>query len=178
MNRRVPALVAGAFVAGALAGALAIDSAARPTRASVPSTYANGLYGFSLVPPALGKVEPGSGGQTALFFGPPRNGFASNLGVMVQNVKMTLDDYVKLSRDQFEQGGLKVSSETRTKVSGRDAVVWEYEGAAQGRKLRWIAQAVVDGERVFLITGTCTRDEYEAAAKEFRASLDSFRISD
>jgi hypothetical protein len=171
------ALAAG-FAAGALVTVASTDAFARPVRVPAPSAYTNGVYGYSLVPPTFAKADPESSSQTAMFFAPARNGFACNLGVMVQTVKMTLDEYIKLSRGQFEQGGLKVSAETKLKVSGRDAVFWEYEGSAQGRKLKFMAQAVVDGDRIFLITGTAPRDDYEAASKEFKASVDSFRIAD
>lgn len=170
--------VAAGFAAGALFTVAATDALARPVRPAAPSAYTNGVYGFSLTPPVFAKADPDSVTQPAMFVAPAKNGFASNLGVMVQSVKMTLDDYMKLSRDQFTQGGLKVLAETKQKVSGREAVLWEYEGSAQGRKLRFMAEAVADGDRIFLLTGTATRDEYEAVAKEFRASLDSFRIAD
>jgi hypothetical protein len=57
-------------------------------------------------------------------------------------------------------------------------VLWEYEGASQGRKLKFMALAVVDADRVFLVTGTSTQDDYEALSKEFRASIDSFKIQE
>jgi hypothetical protein len=168
----------GAFAAGAVLTLAATDALARPARAAAPSSYSNGVYGFSITPPAYPRVEKDSGTQTAMFFAPGKNNFAGNLGIMVQTVKMTLEDYVKLSRDQFEKGGLKVGTEAKMKVSGRDAVLWEYEGASQGRKLKFMALAVVDADRVFLVTGTSTQDDYEALSKEFRASIDSFKIQE
>jgi len=176
MTPRTILAALGAFVAGAALTLAATDALARPARAAAPSSYSNGAYGFSITPPAFPKVEKDSGTQTAMFFAPGKNNFAGNLGVMVQTVKMTLEDYIKLSRDQFEKGGLKVGTESKVKVSGRDAILWEYEGAAQGRKLRFMALAVVDADRVFLITGTSTQDDYETLSKEFKASIDSFKI--
>lgn len=166
----------GAFAAGALLTHAATEALARPARPAAPSAYTNGAYGYSLVPPTFPKAEKDSGAQTAMFFAPGKKGFASSLGIMVQTVKMTLDDYSALSREQFEKGGIKVGSETKLKVSGRDAILWEYEDASQGRKLKFMALAVVDAGRVFLVTGTSTRDDYESLAKEFKASLDSFKI--
>jgi hypothetical protein len=178
MTTRTIFAALGAFAAGAAFTLAATDALARPGRAAAPSSYTNGAYGFSLVPPAFPKADKDSGAQAAMFFAPGKNGFASNLGVMVQTVQMKLDDYVALSREQFEKGGLKVTGETKLKVSGRDAVRWEYEGAAQGRKLKWTAMAVVEGDRVFLVTGTSTQGDYAALSQEFKASLDSFKILD
>jgi len=178
MTSRTILAAIGAFAAGAVLTLAATDALARPGRAAAPSSYTNGAYGFSLVPPTFAKADPDSGVQAAMFFAPGKNGFAGNLGVMVQTVKMTLDDYVALSRDQFDKSGIKISAETKRKVSGREAVLWEYEGAAKDRKLKWMAMAVVDGDRVFLITGTSTRDDYDALSQEFKASLDSFKILD
>jgi len=176
MTPRTILVALGAFAAGAVLTLAAPSALARQTRPAVPSSYSNGVYGFSITPPAFPKVDKDSGTQTAMFFAPGKNNFAGNLGVMVQTVKMTLEDYIKLSRDQFEKGGLKVGTESKVKVSGRDAILWEYEGAAQGRKLKFMALAVVDADRVFLVTGTSTQDDYEALSKEFKASIDSFKI--
>jgi hypothetical protein len=176
MTTRTILAALGAFAAGAVFTLAATDALARQSRVAAPSMYTNGAYGFSLVPPTFAKAEKDSGSQAAMFFAPGKKGFAANLGVMVQNVKMTLDEYVALSRDQFEKSGIKITTEAKLKISGRDAVLWEYEGAAKERKMKWMALAVVDGDRVFLITGTSTQDDYEALSKEFKTSLASFKI--
>ena len=166
----------GAFAAGAALTLAATDALARQSRVVAPSAYTNGLYAFSIVPPDFAKADKDSANQTAMFFAPGKNGFANNLGVMVQNVKTTLDEYIARSQEQFKQGGLKTAVETRLKVSGHDAVLWEYEGATKDRKLKFLSLAVVDRDRVFLITGTSTLDDYDALSKEFRASLSSFKL--
>jgi len=170
--------VLASFVAGALVALAASDAVARAAPPAAPSAYSNASYGFSIVPPAFPLVEKGMGAQAAMFFAPVKDGFSGNLGVMVQNVKMSLDEYVKLSTGQFKQADFKVTTDVRKKVSGRDAAFWEYEGSPQGRDLKWMALAVVDGERIFLITGTSTAGEYEALSKEFKASIDSFKLTD
>lgn len=166
------------FAAGAVAALSAADALARPGRAAGPSAYTNGVYGFSITPPTYPKVEKDSATQAAMFFAPAKNNFASNLGVMIQTSKMSLDEYIKTSQDQFKEANLKVTAENKVKVSGRDAVVWEYEGKAAEKELKFMALAVVDGDRVFLVTGTATSADYESLAKEFKASLDSFKILD
>lgn len=178
MNRRTILTGLVCFAAGAVAALSAADAVARPARAAVPSGYTNGVYGFSIVPPTYVKVEKDSATQAAMFFAPAKDGFASNLGVMVQTTKMTLDEYIKTSQNQFKEASLKVTAEKKVKVSGRDAVVWEYEGEAAGKKLKFMALAIIDGDRVLLVTGTSTGADYDALSKEFKASLDSFKLLD
>jgi len=178
MNLRTIFAGLACFAAGAAIALTAADAFARPARAAVPAAYANSVYGFSLVPPSYPKVERDSATQAAMFFAPARKGFASNLGVMIQTTKTTLDEYVALSKGQFKQADLKIVTENRVKVSGKDGVIWEYEGSAQGRDLKFMALAVADGDRVFLVTATAPQAEYEVLSKEFKASLDSFKILD
>ena len=166
------------FVSGAVVALTATSGFAGPARAAKPSQYTNAVYGYSIVPPAFAKAEKDGAAQTVSFFAPARKGFATNLGIIVQMVKMTLDEYCDLSTGQFKQAGLKIVSETRKKVSGKNAVLWEYEGTLQQGELKWIALAVIDTDRVFLITGTTTPAEYAQVEKELRASLDTFAIEE
>ena len=164
------------FAAGAAAALTASEAAARP--APAPSVYTNDVYGFSIVPPAFPKAGKDAGGQAAMFFAPVRNDFASNLNVIVQAAKMTIDEYIALSVGQFKELNIKVTTEKRIKVSGRDAALFEYEGKTQGLEMKWMALAVADGGRIFLVTGTAAAADYDAVAKEFKASLESFKLSD
>ncbi len=178
MNLRKILAGLACFAAGAVFTVAAGDAFARPGRAAVASAYTNGTYGFSITPPTYPRVDKDAATQAAMFFAPAKNAFASNLGVMIQTTKMSLDDYIKTSQEQFKEASLKVSSEKKVKVSNRDAVVWEYEGEASGKKLKFMAMAVVDGDRVILITGTASGEDYESLSKEFKASLDSFKLLD
>jgi len=167
----------GSAAAGAVLALAATEGLARQEKAARPSAYANGVYGFSIQPPAVPRAAKDSVLQAAMFFAPARDGFAPNLNVMVQEVKMSLDEYCTLSRGQFKQAGLKVRSEARKKVSGRDAVLWEYEGELQGRAMKWTSLAVADTDRVYLVTGTSTMDD-ESLSKEFKASLETFKLAE
>jgi hypothetical protein len=178
MNLRTIFAGLACFAAGAVFALTTTDALARPGRAAVPAAYSNSVYGFSIIPPTYPKVEADSATQAAMFFAPAKGGFASNLGVMIQTTKMSIDEYVKLSQTQFKQADLKIVSENKLKVSGRDAVLWEYEGTAKDRELKFMALAVADKDRVFLVTATAPKPEYEALAKEFKASLNSFKIED
>jgi len=176
MKASVLAFVLGAFAAGAVACSSA-RTAPPPAPAAGP-IYSNAAYKFTCVPPAFPKAEANASQTVASFLAPPHDGFSSNVGIIVQSVKMTLDEYVDLSKKQFKQMELNAVSENKVKVSGRDAVVWEYEGVQSKRKFKWLAMAVIDGDRVFLLTGTALASDYEQVAKEFKACLDSFKIED
>ncbi len=169
--------VAAAFGAGAFAGAAATEALARPGRATGPSQYTDGTYNFSLVPPAFAKVEKDAAHTVATFFAPTRDNFAANLVVIVQRVKTTLDQFVENSKGDLQKLGLRAVVERKLKVSGRDAVYWEYESAQQRRPLKVISLAVLDGERLFVVNGTSLAADADAQ-KQFKAGVDSFRIAD
>jgi hypothetical protein len=167
----------GSAAAGAVLALAATEGAARQDKAARPSQYTNGVYGFSIQPPTFPRAGKDSALQAAMFFAPARNGFAANLNVMVQQVKMTLDEYCALSKGQFKQAGINVLSEARKKVSGRDAVLWEYEGELQGRAMKWVSLAVAETDCVYLVTGTSPQED-DAQSKEFKASLESFKLAE
>ena len=168
--------VLASFAAGAAFALTASEAAARP--APAPSLYTNDVYGFSLIPPAFPKAEKAAGGQAAMFFAPVRKGFATNLTVIAQATKLSIDDYIALSKSQFKELNISVTSEKRVKVSGRDAALFEYEGQAQGTDMKWMALAVADGDRILLVTGTALAADYDSVAKDFKASLESFKLAD
>ena len=170
--------VVASFAAGAFVALAAADAVARPAPAVAPSLYTNDVYGFSIIPPAFPKAEKAGAGQAVMFFGPVRKGFANNLNVIVQAAKMSIDEYIELSKGQFKELKIKLSSEKRLKMSGREAALFEYEGEAQGRDMKWMALAVSDGERIFLVTGTAAAEDYDTVSKEFKASLESFKLPD
>jgi hypothetical protein len=166
------------FAAGAAIAGTAAEVLAGPALRAKPSGYTDERYGYTMLPPAFARADKDSVATLATFFAPSRKGFASNLGVMVQNVAMTLDQYRELSIGQFKQSNFKVLTETRKKVGEKDAILWEYEGALQGRELRWMALAVADTDRIFLLTGAAPKDEYDQVAPEFKISLDSFKLGE
>lgn len=177
MKPSVLLAVAAAFAAGAFAGAAGADALARPGRAAGPSQYTDGTYNFSLVPPAFAKVEKDAAHTVATFFAPTQDNFAANLVVIAQRVKTTVDQFVENSKGDLQKLGLRAVVEKKLKVSGRDAVYWEYESAQQRRPLKVFSLAVFDGERLFIVNGTSLASDADVQ-KQFRASLDSFRLAD
>lgn len=137
--------------------------------------YKDPRFNFTLEPPAF-QVGAEDSVTPVMFFAPPEDGFASNLNVQVQATPMSLKEYGDLSRGQFKQMNLKVLAEKELKVSGRDAVFWEYAGKMQGRELRFLSLAVQDKGRVYLLTATASEDGFKKHEKALRASIDSFKL--
>jgi len=178
MKATTAAVAAGSFALGALLALGAGDLLARNAPAALPSVYTDARYNFTITPPNFPKGEKDTSGLAASFFGPGKKGFAPNLGITIQNVAMSAKDYAELSNGQFTQAGFKVLSQTDRKVSGRDAVLWEYEGKTQNHELTFYGLAVCDKERVYLITATAPKSEWATLGPEFKAAIDSFKLED
>lgn len=157
---------------------LAAAALALPARDPKPSVYTDGTYGFSIQAPAFPKAPASASVSLAIFSAPAEDGFGSNMNVVVQNVAVTLDEYREASLGQFKTAGMKVNSETRSKISGHDAVVWDYEGTLQGRELRWLAAVIGTKDRIFLVTCTALKKHFQKNEKEFRKSLESFKLAE
>ena len=139
------------------------------------TVYKDARYGFSIEAPAFAAAEAASV-TPVMFFAAPENGFAANVNVSVQTTPMTAKEYAELSREQFQQMKFEVVSEKELKVSGRDALLWDYRGRAQGLDLHWLALAVADKGRVFLVTATSTADAFPKHEKAFHAALRTFSL--
>lgn len=141
------------------------------------SHYVDETYGFSLDAPRFPEVAGASNIIAAIFQGPAHGGFVSNVNVLVQRMKTTKAAYREQSLDQFKQGGFRVKSERELKVSGRDAIEYDYEGKfGGGRDLRFLSVAVIDADRVVLVTCTATADDFPAVEAEFRACVASLKL--
>jgi hypothetical protein len=141
------------------------------------SEFRDAQYGFVLSPPEFARL-PDRGNMTRMVVsGPPESGFAPNVNVMVQNLKTTRDDYRKMSEAQFQAAGVTLKSATNRTTSGLPALVLEYEGAPGGRKLRFLALAVIQPERVLLVTYTATAEAFASLEAGFRKSMDTFEVS-
>lgn len=146
-------------------------------RTAKPSTYVDGTYGFSLNTPRFPLIEKK---PVTVFqaFAPPKNNFEANLNAQVQLMNMDRAQYRALSTRQFKKSGWKINSDKDATVSGHDAILWDFEGMDDGIEYRWLALAVIDKPRVFLVTCVALKKDFEASEKEFRASLDSFRLAE
>lgn len=157
------------------AGALALPHG--PT-GPAPSSFTDGLYGLSIRPPRFSEPADGASVTRAFFAAPPSSNFAANVNVFIQKRTTTLDEYLKTSAEEFERLKFKMISETRGKVSGRDAVTVDYEGTLQGRELRWHAVVVVEKTRVIQVTCTALKTNFEDYEKEFKDCLESLSLAE
>ena len=165
MRRAVLVVLAAAVGAGAAWAA----AARRPT------VYQDGLYGFSIQAPAFPMAPPGAMVVPVMMTAPAEDKFAANVNVMVQQVALSRDGFRQLSLAQFKQAGFKVNVDRDLTVFGKDAILWDYEGSAGGRDLHWLALAVIDTERVFLVTCTALKDAFPKYEQEFHTCVNSFR---
>jgi hypothetical protein len=175
MSSRRTAVAVSAAVILATGAFLAYAQAAKEP---AKSSYANAQYGFSMEPPVFPEVPEDMNIVVALFSAFPKNGFSSNLNVVVQRLKTTADGYAKLTKTEFEALGITVVSEKRLKVSGRDALLLHYKGKMGGRDLQFLALAVIDADRVFLATCTALDADFNTVEPAFRACLESFRLAE
>jgi hypothetical protein len=139
------------------------------------SEYIDAAYGYRLTPPSYGvSREPMV--MTAVFFAPPKNGFAANINVQVQRPGVSWEEFQTLSARQLEASGFEVSSREPRKVGENRAVEWLYSGELQGRRMRFIGLAIEKGEQVFLLTATALESSFAEHEKAFREALSSFRF--
>jgi hypothetical protein len=167
MRRAVLVVLAAAIGAGA---AWAAAVAARK-----PTVYQDGLYGFSIQAPAFPVAPPGATVVPVVMTGPAEDKFAANVNVAVQQVALSRDGYRQLSLAQFSQAGFKVNADRDLTVFGKPAILWDYEGSAGGRDLRWLALAVIDTDRVLVVTCTALKDAFGKYEQEFHTCVNSFR---
>lgn len=141
------------------------------------SEFRDADYGYTLAVPAFAKPAEGQAVARLFVSAPPDGGFASNINVSVQRLKTTRDAYLELSEAQFRAAGLRIRSKENRSVSGRPAILLDYEGTMDGHALRWLALAVVLSDRVILATCTATAASFEKVEPEFRKSLGSLKLS-
>lgn len=128
--------------------------------------------GFAIRPLA---ENPGEGGTRVLIMAmTPKNGFASNVNVHVQPYADSLEDYIKLSKKQFTQSGLKVIKESKPT---KNSVIFEYTGSMQGKDLHYYARVIHAKGRVFLATATALESSWLADSEELRSCVDSLSTS-
>ena len=158
------------LVAGSSAVAFQQGAARRPV-------FTDDVYGFSIEAPRYRGVEPNTPSVRLVVSGPIANGFAPNINVTVQAVSTTLKAYIEQSQGQLNQGGLKLNGQRELKVSGRDAVEFDYEGELKpGLRLRFLSVAVVEKGRVVLATAPTPTDLFPGVEAEVREALASFQI--
>ena len=143
--------------------------------AALATDFHDTQYGFSLTPPAFDGLPEGQSVVRLAVSGPAQNGFSPNVNVTVQSIKTTRDAFVELSESQFKTANFTIRSKQNRLVSGRPAVLFDYEGSFGGPTLRFLALAVVLPERVLLVTCTSLASSYSTHEREFKRSINSSR---
>jgi hypothetical protein len=128
------------------------------------------ISGFSIAPleAPLGLTPL----QALVMFMPATNGFAANVNVQIQPYGETIDDYLTVSIQQCKDAGFKVLQQNATE---KTAVVFEYAGDMEGRRLHWYARAQKTTGKVYLVTATAPEDQWDRLAPQLKACVDSLR---
>ncbi|MCG3138387.1 MAG: hypothetical protein HJJLKODD_02250 [Phycisphaerae bacterium] len=140
-------------------------------------TYNDARYGFTIQTPNYPAVPTGETVIPIMTFAPQVNGFCPNMHVMIQAQTVTADQYAQLTRDEFKTAKFSINSERTFKVSGRDALLWDYQGVQDSIDLRFLALAVIDTDKVYLLTAAAPPTEYPKYEAEFKACLESFQLA-
>jgi hypothetical protein len=143
------------------------------------SHYSDEVCGFSLDLPGFPMVDPGLSAYTAAFSAPQVGGFSNTVRLAVHRVKTSREQYRPVLRNDAKARGYKIRAERDLEISGRQAVDFECEAKdPQGRDLRYVTLVVIDRDRVIHITCTALADGFPKVEDEFRACLDSFKLSE
>lgn len=163
-----PRFFLGTLLGGLLGAGLVQQSA---------SEYRDAHYGFKISPPPFAVEGAPRNRLVAQFFAVPENRFNANMNINVQIPGMSLDDFINVSRAQFETAGFEILDARRFMVGEHNAVEWSYAGKTRDLDLRFLARAVERGDQVFLITCTGLRDSFDRYEEQFKASLESFTFT-
>jgi PsbP len=128
--------------------------------------------GFSVA--ALDLASSEATYQPLIMCLPVRDGFAANVNVQIQQpYQGTIEDYIKLTMEQFKEAKIKVLEH---KVLGKSTALFEYTGESQGHAVHWYARAMKSGNKVYLITATDSAANWSKEADRLKACVDSFRV--
>ena len=141
------------------------------------SEFKDTQFGYSVSPPEFSGPAPGSVATRVNVLAAPENGFSSNMGVMIQELRITRGQFIARSEKQFDAAGMTLRSSSKRDVSGQPAVLFEYDGQVRGHRLRFLQLAVILPERVLLLTYTAPVSTYARLEAEFRRSLDTFKLT-
>jgi hypothetical protein len=148
---------------------LTAGGAGADTTARTRSTLSFAEHGFTIDPPVghdAAQIQ-----QVVMLFLPPADGFAANVNVQVQPFDGTMDDYVKVSAEQFKANGVTLVAE---KHDAKSATI-EYKGLYGGRPLHWYSRSFLGNKRIVLATATASESRWAKEASALRQSVDSLR---
>jgi hypothetical protein len=137
---------------------------------SAEDKFVSETLGFEISAP---EVQQFSGVyQHSMFYLPAIDGFGANVNIQVQDFDGTLQEYEKISRDQFKELGLHVIA---SRISEGILTV-EYGGKMSNYELHWYARATKKGAKIYLATATALETRWQAQGPILIKSVDSFKL--
>jgi len=151
-------------------------SAEAPARKA--GTYTDGLYGFSISAPEFPEAAKGGKVMSVAMLAPAENGFSANLNVVIIPGKTSRKEVIDNNEGQIKAAGWKKNSTKELTASGKDAVLFDYEGKMPGQsvEMHFLCLIVVDEDRQMVIACTALKSNFDKYEKTFRACLDSFKL--
>jgi hypothetical protein len=141
------------------------------------SDFKDTKFGYSVSPPEFSGPPPGTVAIRLNVLAPPEDGFSANMGVMIQEVKITREEFIALTKEQLGVARMTLRSSSKRDVSGQPAALFDYDGQVNGRNLRFLQLAVILPERVLLLTYTAPVSAFAGLEAEFRRSLETFKLT-
>ena len=160
---------------------------------SNPPTYINKVYNFSMLQP-VGWTEKENSVQDyrnnleyAVLFTLPRNesGYAANINVNVKTFPGIQTTQINLIKGSFENGlhstyatqdYFQVTNDDFLTINGRDSFFFEYGMKINGTFVTCKQVVIPDDDKVFTITYTSEKEDYDTHLSQFTKILSSFKI--
>ena len=129
------------------------------------------LNGFSITP--LEGTADSVAYQVLTLYLPPADGFAPNVSVQVQPHDGTMQEYLEISREQFQ--AMKWSLLADSTLSPT-VVTFEYTGSVREVALHFYAKAESRDGKVYLTTGASTESQWPNVSPRIKKCVNSFRF--
>jgi hypothetical protein len=171
LTRCVAVLVLAAAALGAGGGA------GTATQGGRAGSYTDAVNGFSMSVPAFAEARQ-ERAVVVIFQALPEDGFTPNVTVMIDPVKTTREEYLKASEAAIDANNPRANKrEARMlKVSGKDAMVLDFDAGMGGRRLRFVQLVVIAEDRVYVVTCTAPVETFGNYQAQFQKCVDSFRL--
>lgn len=144
---------------------------------SAANLYQDRVHGFSIRPPAFREVQDQQVAQTFTLQG--RRG---GLSVLVRGVAVDRKAFAATAKDEIAKGGFKLVKEEERRVSGKDALLLEYEGpfdiAGEKQDGRILDSILFLRAHVVSVRGSALAKDFAKVEKKLRASLDGTKLID
>lgn len=137
------------------------------TSMSHASTLDGSDYDFT--PPAFPHTV---GGQVFQHYLPAADGFAANVNLQIQPFEGSMDEYIELSNEQFEQLDFAVVDMSR----GDNEVIYEYRGRLQNTDLHWYSRVIKQGNYYYVVTATALESRWDTERDQLIDSVNSFSL--